>query len=378
MISLNENLLNRVMGLPEPFMIDVSDSAVAVGTGRTYNVPFPTGFLYLLKGMDVNIAGNQIFEGAFLDTAVVANQFLPTKTQTGAGVRLSKNRIIRYPQTPLVLFFSAAGGAPVVGANIMDDFEFPMNVTITRAYWHAGTTMGAVAFTVDITVGAAAAVTILNNAAAGVVVMEAENLNINVPADTDVLIEYSDAAGNCADQTLVLWYEINEEQVDLNENEYIPLTFHHGPNAGALTNIMNPVEVPEDMVIRRAYCQVAVAPGGGQTVDFFVNGYDLGCQIAGAAAVIAENENLNVALPANVDILVEVTDTAAASVDYTVVLWCQRTTPLDDSSSPPDIRDVFGDIWVQPGDNIVIQYNQGTTLQTSRTICYGSRFRLRP
>ena len=377
MINLNKNLLNRVVNLPEPFMIDLNDSAVAVGAGQTYNIPFPVGFAYLLKGMDVNVAGNQIFEGAFLNTAVAANQFIPTKTQTGAGVRLSKNRIIRYPQTPLVFFAGDALGAPGAG-NFIDDFEFPMNVTITRAYWHAGTTMGAVAFTVDVTVGAGAAVTILNNAAAGVVVMEAENLNINVPADTDVLIDFNDAAGNCADQTLVLWYEINEEQVDLNENEYIPLTFHHGPNAGALTNIMNPVEVPEDLVIRRAYCQVGVAPGGAQTVDFFVNGYDLGCQIAGAAAVIAENEALNVALPANVDILVEVTDTAAASVDYTVVLWCQRTTPLDDDSAPPDIRDVYGDVWIQPGANIVIQYNQGTTLQTIRTICYGSRFQLRP
>lgn len=356
-------------------MIDLADAAAAVGTGQTYNIPFPTGYIYLLKGMDVNVAGNQIFEGAFLNTAVAANQFLPTKTQTGAGVRLSKNRTIRYPSTPLVLFFSAAGGG--AGVNMIDDFEFPMNVTITKAYWHAGTGTGAVAFTVDITVGAGAAVTILNNAGANVVQMEAENLNINVPADTDVLVEFNDAGVATADQTLVLWYEINEEQVDLNENEYIPLTFHRGVNAGALDNMMDDFEVTEDLVIRRAYVQSGAAAGGGQTIDFFVNGYDLGCQLAGAAQVIAENENLNVPLPANVDILVEVTDSAGAGLDYTVVLWCQRTTPLDNSSSPPDLKDVFGDVWIQPGDDIVIQYNQGTTLQQIRTVCYGSRFQLR-
>ena len=83
------------MNLPEPFMIDVNDAAAAAAAGNTFNIPFPAGYLYLLKGMDITVAGSQIFTGAFLDTAVVGNQFIPTKTQTGAGVRLSKNKTIQ-------------------------------------------------------------------------------------------------------------------------------------------------------------------------------------------------------------------------------------------------------------------------------------------
>lgn len=375
MINTNRNRYNRNFNFPQPFMIDLPDAAVLVGTGQTYNIPLPSGFMYNLRGMDVVIAGNQLFEGAFLGTAVAANQFIPAKTQRGAGVRLSKNKTVRYREFPLSIHFAAAGGG--AGVNMMDDLEFPVGVTLTRAYWNAGTGTGAVAFTVDVTVGAAAAVEILNNAGANVVIMENEAINLNIPADTDVLIEFNDAGVATADQTLVLWFAINDEQLDYNENEFVPLTLHRGATIGAATvNIMDDLEFPENMIIRRAYAQVGIAPGGGFTVDWQINGIDLGCQIA-AVAVIAENEALNLALPANVDNLVQIVDSGGASTDFTITLWLQRADPIDTDPDPPDLNDVYGDVWVPGNTNIVIQYDQGTTLQQIRTVIYGSRMPVR-
>jgi len=52
-------------------------------------------------------------------------------------------------------------------------------------------------------------------------------------------------------------------------------------------------------------------------------------------------------------------------------------TPIEDDPKPVDFQDVHGDLYVHAGSNITVTYDQGTTLQTIRTIVYGSRLRLR-
>lgn len=372
MMMTCKNLITNAMNLPEPFMIELADAAVPIGTGQSYNITFPTGYLYLVRGIDIEVAANQKLESAVItlpDATTVP--IVPEKTQRGASARLSAYTTPRRRSIPLTLMYSAAGGGNV---NYIDDLEFPVDVTITRAYWHAGTGTGAVNFTVDVTVGAAAAVEILNNAGANVTEMEVENLNINVPANTDVLIEFTDAGVATADQTLIIWYEINEELLDYNSNEYIPLVFFRFLNCAALTNVFNPLESPENLVIRRAYAQLETAMGGGATMDFFVNGYDLGMTITDPA-VLSENEDLAIPVPLNEDILVEATESAgAANTGITLVLWCERMTPIDDDPNPVDLRDKYGDIWVHGGTTLTVTYDQGTTLQSIRTRIFGSRF----
>jgi len=131
------------------------------------------------------------------------------------------------------------------------------------------------------------------------------------------------------------------------------------------------------LVIRRAYAHLGVAMGGAATMDFFVNGYPLAMQIIDPA-VVSENEGLAIPVPLNEDILVEATESAGAvATNLTLVLWCQRMTPIEDDPKPVDFQDVHGDLYVHAGSNITVTYDQGTTLQTIRTIVYGSRLRLR-
>jgi len=366
-----ENLFTHSDNLPEPFCIDLSDAAVPVGTGQTYNIPFPTGYLYLIRGVDIEVSANQKIESAVVTTADGSTlPIIPAKSQRGASARLSDYTLPRRRSIPLTLMYSAAGGGNV---NYIDDLEFPFPATITRAYWHAGTGTGAVAFTVDVTVGAAAAVTILNNAGANVTEMEAEALNIHVPADTDITVEFTDAGVATADQTLILWFEINETQISFNNNEYIPLVFHRDLNCGALTNVFNPLESPENLVIRAAYAQLGTAMGGGATMDFFVNGYDLAMTITDPA-VNSENEGLAIPIQNNADLLVEATESAGAvNTGLTLILICQRMQPIRDDPHPVDVQDIHGDVWVHGGTNLTVTYDQGTTLQSIRTVVYGSR-----
>ena len=369
----NTNIEGRRLKRPPlPETLTGTTNPAALGAS-TLTIPVPGGFLYRIKGIEIIAAANQtILDTEIRDTATVPNTLgtlRTTRTQLGSSVRWYKDRVIRGRQFPVVFYFSAGGGG--AGINMMDDFEFPVGVTIRRAYWHSVNGTGAVAFTVDVTVGAAAAVAILNNLGANVLVMENENLNINVPANTDVLVEFNDAGIATTEQTLVLWCEINEEQIDFNSNEYVPITLHRGITASGLTvNIMDDLETTENLVIRRAYAQVGVAPAAAFTVDFLVNGYNLGCQILGAA-VIAENENLAVPLAADVDNIIQIIDSGGASTDYTLVLWCQRTDPISGNENPYDVQDRYGNVWCIGGDNIVINFTQAVAAQAivARVYC---------
>ena len=357
---------NRVLDLP-PVPETLTGTANPAATGaQTLDISTTSGYMYKLKGIEITVAGSQtlgntqIIEGA----STVKGTLNTNRTNVGASLRWTKERSIRGRQFCMTFHRAANAGAL---DNLHDDLEFPMGVTLKRVYCNLETAPGGgQTATFFLTVGAGAAQQLLQ--IGNVVVGENENLNISIPANTDTLWEITDSAAAGNGYTLTAWFEINEEQIDFAPQEYIPLVFHRSAAVGVGTvNIMDDLETTENLVVRRCYVNCGTGPGANN-LDIILNGTTM---LTINGAVIGENEALNLPLPQDVDNLVQLTDAGGLAADVTVILWCQRTDPINRDEVPADIEDIYGDVFVLGGETIRINFTQGVASQSisARVFC---------
>jgi hypothetical protein len=351
---------------PLPETLTGTQATAATGA-KNLDISTTAGYLYKIKGLEIIAGANQtIGDVTLLDGASVVKGTINTsRTVAGASVRWTKDRQVRGRQFSMNFHRSAAGiGVPEI---IMDDLEFPMAVTLKRAYFTSGTATGAVLFTVDI-INSGVTTQILTNASVGLDDMENEALNLTIPANTDTTIQLNDAGVATDDVNLILWFEINEEEIDFPAEEYIPITLHRGQAVGVATiNMMDDLEVTENLVVRRCYANCGTGPGANN-LDVILNGVTM-FTINGA--VIGENEALNLPLIADVDNTVQLTDAGGLADDITVTLWCQRTTPVAQENVPNDVEDRYGDVFIPGGHTVRIAYTEGVASETitARLFC---------
>jgi len=252
---------------------------------------------------------------------------------------------------------------------MFDNFELPMGVTLRRAYGTVETAPG-VGKTITFTFNAVAIMTIAGAATVG----EAENLAINVAANTDMDIALTDdSAGVANGYQLTLVFEINDNQADFEANEYFPLSFYHNLNAVAGgVEVFSNQEMPEGFVIERAYATCETAPGAGKNVTWFANGLQI-CQVLGALTA-GENEALNLSIPPDQDLDITITDDAAVGNGYSLVLICKRATPLAEEV-PADVEDIFGEVYIVGGDVVTFAYTDlvGAQAFTGMLFCAKTR-----
>ena len=362
----------------------ITGTQATVGTGaKTLDITLPAGYIYQLKGLTVvpaagqTIGTTQILDRRLLPlpvTNTVKGTMATTKTIAGVPLRWSHDRALAGREMAFT-FFRQTNVTPGP-ADIASNIEFPIPITILRAYATVTVSPGAgKTCTFSVTTGGATTqlVQIANPATFGE--NEALNLNVANDVDMDFIIAGTDAVANGYSITVI--FRLNDDQVDYEQNEYFVINCHRETNTGAglTVDMASNFEMPHNFVIRRVYATQTTAAGGAFTVTYAVNGVQL-VQLA-AAAVAGENEALNVACVADVDCDFTVTDSGGvASKGYDLTVICQRTDPTNDNEVPQDIEDRYGAVFAKGQQVIRINYTETVASQTITATLLVKKFEL--
>jgi hypothetical protein len=359
----------QLQRMPVPDTITATQATVPLGA-KTLDMLLPAGFLYQLKGLTiVPAAGQTVGTTQILDirtlplpaVATVKGTMATTKTIAGVATRWSHDRALQGRDLSMTFYrqTNVTPGPVDMASNI----EFPLGITITRAYATLTTSPGAgktCTFSI-ITGGVTTQLVLIANPA---VVGENEALNLNVAAnvDMDFSLTGTDAVANGYSLTIV--FRLNDDQVDYPQNEYFVITAFRQTNTGAgvTVDMSSNLEMPSNFVIRRAYVTQTVAAGGAFTVTYLANGVQM-VQL-GAAAVDGENEALNIPVTQDVDLDLQVVDSGGvASNGYHIMLVCQRTDPTNQNEEPSDIEDRYGAVFALGGQTIRVNYTETVASQ---------------
>jgi len=352
-----------------PDTIVGTQNTIGIGA-KTLDILLPVGFVYQIKGLTiVPAAGQTVGTTQLCDirtlplpaVVTVKGTMATTKTIAGTSVRWSHDRAIAGRELAMT-FFRQTNVTPGP-ADIASNIEFPVGITITRAYATLTVTPGA-GKTCTFSMVSGGVTTQLVQIANPNTFGENEALSLNVAADVDMdfTIAGTDAVANGYSITII--YRINEDQVDYPQNEYFTIDAFRQTNTGAglTVDMASNLEMPSNFVIRRAYVTQTVAAGGAFTVTYAANGVQL-VQL-GAAAVDGENEALNVPCTADVDLDLTVTDSGGvASNGYHIHLVCQRTNPTNQNEVPEDVEDRYGMVFAMGGQTIRVNYTEGVASQ---------------
>jgi hypothetical protein len=348
----------------------VGTQATLLTGAKTLDILLPAGFLYHLKGLTIIPAAGEtvgttqicdILTVAGVPAVTVKGTMATTKTIAGVPVRWSKDRALLGRE--FAVTFDRTLNITPGPADLASNIEFPLPVTILRAYATLTTAPGA-GKTCTFSLVSGGVTTQLVQIANPAVVGEVENLNINVAADVDMdfTIAGTDAVANGYRITVI--FRLNDDQVDYPQNEYFVITATREVNTGAgvTVDMASNLEMPTNFVIRRAYVTQTTAAGGAFTVTYSANGIQM-VQL-GAAAVDGENEALNIPIVADVDLDIQVVDSGGvASNGYRICLICQRTDPTNQNEEPSDIQDRYGEVFAMGGQTIRVNYTEAVASQ---------------